>query len=111
MEPTCRCKLTLRFVWLNLAEIQSFLRFSKPEVQISLSNSFNQNVNAPSITISAEEVKQIEAVAEPVRQSVKALYAQYRPSQGNGDQNANGSVLLEVQEKFANYRPPSGNGA
>jgi hypothetical protein len=33
-------------------------RFSKPEIQISLSNSFK---NALSITISAEEVKQIEA--------------------------------------------------
>ena len=80
-------------------------RFAKPEVQISLQNTYNQTVNALSISISADEVKQIEAVAEPVRQSVKALYAAYRPNQGNGDQNASPSVSLSVQEKFANYRP------
>jgi hypothetical protein len=40
-----------------------------------------------------------------VRQSVKALYAAYRPNQDNGDQAASASVSLSVQEKFANYRP------
>jgi hypothetical protein len=69
-------------------------RFSKPEIQISLNNSFNQTVNALSITIAPQEIREIEAVAEPVRQSVKALYATYRPNQGNGD--ANGSVSMAV---------------
>jgi hypothetical protein len=32
------------------------------------------DVNALSISISADEVKQIEAIAEPVRQSAKELY-------------------------------------
>jgi hypothetical protein len=46
-----------------------------------------------------------------VRQSVKALYAQYRLSQGNGEEAASASVSMAVQEKFANYRPPSGDCA
>ena len=50
-------------------------RFSKPEIQISLNNSFNQTVNALSITISPEEIKKIEAQAAPVREHVKQLFA------------------------------------
>jgi hypothetical protein len=46
-----------------------------------------------------------------VRQSVKELFAAYRPNQGNAEEAASSSVSLSVQEKFANYRPPSGNGA
>jgi hypothetical protein len=46
-----------------------------------------------------------------VRQSVKALYAQYLLSQGNGEEAASASVSMAVQEKFANYRPPSGDCA
>src|SRR5262245_60152270 len=53
-------------------------RFSKPEVQISLSNSFNQTVNALSITIAPEEARAIEAQAEPVRQKVREMMATYR---------------------------------
>jgi len=64
-------------------------RFAKPEVQISLQNNFNQTVNALTITITPQEVREIEAVAEPVRQSVKALYAAHRPNQGNGDHAVN----------------------
>ena len=64
-------------------------RFAKPEVQISLQNDFNQTVNALTITITPQEVREIEAVAEPVRQSVKALYAAHRPNQGNGDHAVN----------------------
>jgi hypothetical protein len=56
-----------------------------PEVQISLSNSFNQTVNALSITITPEEAKQIEAQAAPCRERVKEMFEAYRPNQGNGE--------------------------
>ena len=48
-----------------LLELLYLTRFSKPEVQISLSNSFNQIDNALSITISPEETKEIETQAAP----------------------------------------------
>jgi hypothetical protein len=51
-----------------LIERQYLTRFSKPEIQISLNNSFNQTVNAHSITISAEEYREIEAQAAPKRE-------------------------------------------
>ena len=92
-----------------LIERQFPTRFSKPEVQISLSNSFNHTVNALSITISPEEAREIEARAAPERVKVRRMVDEYQLRRGNGDQNANGSVSLDVQEKFANYRPPSGN--
>jgi hypothetical protein len=93
-----------------LIERQYPTRFSKPEIQISLNNSFNQTLNTLSITVSAEEVKQIEAKAAPIREKVRRMLEAYRPGQGNGEGETNGSVSLAVQEKFANYRPTSGNG-
>jgi hypothetical protein len=69
-------------------------RFSKPEVQISLSNSFNQTVNALLITISSPEVREIEAQAEPVRASVRKMIEAYRPGTlGNG----NGHRTVDIQ--------------
>jgi hypothetical protein len=70
-------------------------RYSKPELLISLNNSFNQTVNALSITVSAEEAKRIEAVAEPVRQKVREMMAAYRPNLGNG--NGHGHRTVDVQ--------------
>jgi hypothetical protein len=94
-----------------LVERQFPTRFSKPEIQISLSNSFNQTVNALSITISNEEAQAIEAKAEPVRQKVRAMMASYRAGLGNGNGEggkrepaAESPVSLAVWEKFANYR-------
>ena len=58
------------------------------------------DVNALSISISADEVKRIEAITEPVRQSVKEPYSKYRPSQNNGDQDASGSVSMAIKEKI-----------
>jgi hypothetical protein len=93
-----------------LIERQYPTRFSKPEIQISLNNSFNQTLNTLSITVSAEEVKQIEVKAAPVREKVRRMLEAYRPSHGNGDQETNASISKAVQEKFANYRPGSGDG-
>jgi len=72
-----------------LVERQFPTRFSKPEIQITLSNSFNQTVNALTIVVGKEEARAIEAQAEPVRQRVKALYESYRP--GGGAQGSSGN--------------------
>src|SRR5215469_15502852 len=82
-------------------------RFSKPEVQISLNNSFNQTVSALSITISPEEAREIEAQAAPGREKVRRMLEEYQSRRGNGDSAATSSVSMAVREKFANYRPDS----
>jgi hypothetical protein len=48
-------------------------------------NSFHQTVNALSITIAPEEIREIEAVSEPVRASVRQMFDRYKPNDGNGD--------------------------
>jgi hypothetical protein len=54
----------------------------------------NTTVNALSITIALEEIREIEAVAEPVRTSVRQMFERYNPNHGNGDQETNGSVSM-----------------
>jgi hypothetical protein len=71
-------------------------RFSKPEVQISLSNSFNQTTNMLSITIAPEEIREIEAAAEPVRESVRMMYDAYKLSQRAGG-NGEGQRTMDVE--------------
>jgi hypothetical protein len=83
-------------------------RFSKPEVQISLSNSFNQTVNALSITISPEEARDIETQAAPNREKIRGMFEAYRPgalNNGNGDRDRDAAISDSVRQKFANYRP------
>jgi len=75
-------------------------RFSKPEVQISLSNSFNQTVNALSITISPEEAKEIEAQAAPGREKVRRMLEEYQSRRGNGDSEASSSVSMAVRKSL-----------
>jgi hypothetical protein len=70
----------------------------------------NTTVNALSITITPEEVRDIEAVMEPVRASVRQMFDRYKPNRGNTGQETNRSISMSVQEKFASYRPGSGNG-
>jgi hypothetical protein len=70
-------------------------RYSKPEVQIAINNSFNQTVNALSITIAPEEIREIEAQAEPVRRKVREMMATYRAGLGNG--NGEGQHTHDVQ--------------
>jgi len=57
--------------------------FSRPEVQLNLQTNIVQN--NLTITISPQEAHEIEARAEPVRQSVKEMMAKYRPGLGNGN--------------------------
>ena len=61
-------------------------QFSKPEIQLALSN--NLTMNTLSINITAGEAKAIEGKAEPVRASVKEMFARYRPQLENGNGNA-----------------------
>jgi hypothetical protein len=59
-------------------------QFAKPEIQLSFQNNYTQNNLSISVTVS--EAKEIEAIAEPVRQSVKDMFASYKPQQmGNGN--------------------------
>jgi hypothetical protein len=87
-----------------LVERQFPTRFSKPEIQISLSNSFNQTVNALSIVIGKEEARVIEAQAEPIRQSVRKMFDAYRPggraegSSGNGERQRTVDVAAVATE-------------
>ena len=86
-------------------------RFSKPEIQISLSNSFNQTVNALSITISPEEAKEIEARAAPEREKVRRMFEAYRPGalgNGNRDRDRESAIAESVREEFSDYRAGDG---
>jgi hypothetical protein len=57
--------------------------FSGPETQVALQANVVQN--NLTITISAEEAREINVQAESSRARVREMYAQYRPSQGNGE--------------------------
>ena len=67
-------------------------QFAKPEIQLSFQNNYTQN--NLSINITSSEAKEIEAIAEPVRQSVKEMFSHYKPGQlgtgGDGNGNGNG---------------------
>ena len=86
-----------------LVERQFPTRFSRPEIQISLSNTFNQTTNALTIVISKEEYEQINAQAEESRAKVREMFAAYRPgalSKGNGaDLDLGAAISDSVQEK------------
>jgi len=60
-------------------------QFAKPEVQLTFQqNHFTQN--NLSIHITRAEMKEIEKEAAPVRESVKKMFANYKPAQlGNGN--------------------------
>jgi hypothetical protein len=80
--------------------------FARPEVQLNLIQQNNTTVN----TLPSQEIRGIEAVAEPVRASVRQMFERYKPNHGNGEEEANGSISKAVEEKFANYRSTPGNG-
>jgi hypothetical protein len=64
-------------------------QFAKPEIQLSFQSNYTQN--NLSIHITSSEAKQIEAEAAPIRDSVKKMFAQYRPAQlenGNGNESS-----------------------
>jgi hypothetical protein len=75
-----------------LVERQYYSRFAKPEVQISLNNSFNQTVDALSVSISAEELREIEAEAAPSRETVRQMFAAYRRRHSAATATARGSA-------------------
>jgi len=72
-----------------LAERLMPSRYSRPEVQLNLIQQSNVTGNHLSITISPEEVREIEAEAAPAREKVRKMFAAYRPGalgNGNGDE-------------------------
>ena len=90
-----------------LCERQYYSRWAKPEVQISLNNSFNHTVNALSITISPEEIREVEAQAAPDREKVRQMFESYRPGAlggGNTERDRDAAIAESVREKFSDYR-------
>src|SRR5262249_40421354 len=75
--------------------------FSRPEVQLNLIQQNNVTENHLTLSVTLTESQQIEAVAEPVRQSVRELFAKYKPAlRGNG--NGEGQRTVDVQAELAN---------
>jgi hypothetical protein len=64
--------------------------FSRPEVQLNLIQQNNTTVNI----LPSQEIREIEAVAEPVRTSVREMFDRYKPNHGNGEQETNGSISM-----------------
>jgi hypothetical protein len=58
--------------------------FSRPDVQLNLIQQNNVTENHLTITISPEELKEIEAEAAPAREKVRKMFEAYRPGLGNG---------------------------
>jgi len=81
--------------------------FARPEVQLNLIQQNNVTENRLSITISAQELKEVEAQASPEREKVRQMFAAYRPGAlrgGNTERDRDAAISKTVREKFANYR-------
>jgi hypothetical protein len=70
--------------------------FSRPEVQLNLIQQNNTTLNALSITISKDEIREIEEQAEPARAKVREMFAAYRPTLGNGNGDS-GKRTVDVE--------------
>jgi len=57
--------------------------------------------NHLSITISAEELRQIEAQASPEREKVRQMFEAYRPGLGNGNGDEKRPRTVDVQAEPA----------
>ena len=73
--------------------------FNRPEVQLTLSNTTNHN--APTLTISLEEVRQIEEQAAPIREAARQMLEEY-------ERNRNGSRSVEARAEIVD--PGQSNG-
>src|SRR6516165_3390263 len=65
--------------------------FSRPEVQLNLSNTTSHNTQV--ITISLEEAERIEAEAAPIREAARQLLEEY-------ERNRNGSHSVEASAEI-----------
>jgi hypothetical protein len=66
-------------------------------------NRFNNNSltqNFLSISISPEEVREIEAVADPIRSKVHEMFSSYRPELGNGSKNGEPKVVVPIEAEI-----------
>jgi hypothetical protein len=103
--------------------------FARPEVQLNLIQQNNLTENHLSITITPEEIREIEAQAAPSRAAVRKMFEEYqlrRSGNGNGEKQRTIDVQAEpvkadkpaetrsaedtsvresVRKKFAEYRP------
>ena len=71
-------------------------RYSKPEVQLNLQTNVVQN--NLTITISPEELKEIEAEAAPAREKVRKMFAAHRPGGlGNGDGQRKRTIDVQAE--------------
>jgi hypothetical protein len=77
--------------------------FARPEVALNLAMQNNVTQNFLSISITGEEVRAIESQADPVRQSVHAMFVSYRPQVlGNGDK----AKPIDVEAEKVRDEPP-----
>jgi hypothetical protein len=70
--------------------------FARPEVQLNLIQQNNTTVNALSITITPQEIRGIEAVAEPTRLKVRQMLEEYQARRTNDEEETNGSISTSV---------------
>jgi hypothetical protein len=59
--------------------------FARPEVALNLAMQNNLTQNYLSISITGEQAREIESQANPVRESVAAMFERYRPALSNGE--------------------------
>jgi hypothetical protein len=81
-----------------LAERLMPSRYSKPEVQLNLIQQNNVTENRLSITISEQEIREIEDAASPERERVRKMFEGYRsgaPGNGNGKEQRTVDVQAE----------------
>jgi hypothetical protein len=75
-------------------------RYAKPEVQISLNNTWSEADNSRVITISLEEARQIEERAAPIREVARQMLEEYERNR-----NGSGSPSREVSADAVDARP------
>ncbi|PYK18093.1 MAG: hypothetical protein DME55_07690 [Verrucomicrobia bacterium] len=73
--------------------------FSRPEVQLNLIQQNNTVENSLVINITGTDAARIEAQAEPIRAEVAAMFEQYRPLSGGGENAAHEVEAEPVAEQ------------
>jgi hypothetical protein len=69
--------------------------FSRPEVQLNLQTNVVQN--NLTITLAPEEARTIEARAAPIRESVRKMFAEYRPTMRDGGNGEDQRTVVDVE--------------
>jgi hypothetical protein len=82
--------------------------FSRPEVQLSGSNTTNHN--APTLTISLEEARQIEEQAAPIREAARQMLEDYKRNR-DGAGSLSPEVSAETVEAGQSSEPTNSEKA